>query len=237
MKILNFFSLNDTSRIENVKEDKNYCSSTEALIKLGTLNLGYLPWTSSSMTPQSIVYILNEIIINKRRRVMELGMGLSTVFIARLMQEIEDIQLLSVDHDKDWIDTCSFQLASKCLDTDRHIIIHAPLAEQKDARLETFNYYDLEALSIGKAFKPDLVIIDGPPAWREDISDARIPAYETLSPLVNSSTTVFIDDYQRKGESKLLDLFLSNPDWTLSHKDPDANVAILRNAGTEYNAF
>lgn len=237
MKILKFFPPNDSSKIENVKEDRNYYSSTEALVKLGALNLGYLPWTSSSMTPQSIVYILNEIIINKRRRIMELGMGLSTVFIARLMQEIKDIQLLSVDHDKDWIDLCSFQLASKCLDTDRHTVIHAPLAEQKNAKSETFNYYNFEALGRGKAFKPDLVIIDGPPAWREDISDARVPAYEILSPLVNSSATVFIDDYPRKGESKLLNLFLSDPDWTLSHKDSDANVAILRNTRAEYNAY
>lgn len=168
---------------------------------------------------------------------MELGMGLSTFFIARLMQEIEEIQLLSIDHDQDWINTCSFQLASKCLYTDRHTVIHAPLTKQQNTKLEAFDYYDLEALSTGKAFKPDLVIIDGPPAWRDDISGARIPAYEILSPLLNGNATVFIDDYQRKGESKLLNLFLSDSGWTLSHKDPEANVAILRNTRADYNAF
>jgi hypothetical protein len=81
------------------------------------------------------------------------------------------------------------------------------------------------------------VIIDGPPAWREDISEARVPAHDILLPIIHDNTTVFIDDYQRAGESKLLDLFLADPSWTLSLKDPEANVAILRNGSAHYNIF
>ncbi|MFH7244562.1 MAG: class I SAM-dependent methyltransferase [Spirulina sp.] len=223
--------------MENKIIENNGCASVEALVKLGELNLGYIPWTASAMTPQSIVYILNEIIINQRRRILELGMGLSTLFIAKLMQEIPDIQLISVDHDQDWIEICRLQLKSKSLNTDRHTIIHAPLKKRKNAHTEIAEYYDINALSADQTFQPNLVIIDGPPAWREDISEARVPAYEILLPIIQDNTTVFVDDYQRTGESKLLDLFLADPSWTLSLKDPETNVAILRNGSAHYNIF
>lgn len=227
-------------KMEHQTVDNGKYSSVEALVKLGQLNLGYIPWTASAMTPQSIVYILNEIIINQRRRILELGMGISTLFSAKLMQEIPDLQLISVDHDQGWIDICSSQLQSKGLNTDRHQIVHASLKEieQPISELSEHNkiaYYDRDALSIGQTFKPDLVIIDGPPAWREDISEARVPAYDLLLPILSEDTTLFIDDYQRKGESKLVSRFLANPSWTLSLSDPEANVAILRNSSGHYN--
>jgi hypothetical protein len=223
--------------MENKITDNAGFSSVEALVKLGELNLGYIPWTASAMTPQSIVYILNEIIINQRRRILELGMGLSTMFIAKLMQDIPGIELISIDHDQDWIDICQSQLKSKSLNTDRHKIIHAPLTGRKNVHSEIAEYYNISSLSIGQSFKPDLVIVDGPPAWREDIAEARVPAYEILLPIIHDNTTIFIDDYQRKGESKLVDLFLANSSWTLSLKDPEANVAILRNGEAHYNIF
>jgi hypothetical protein len=223
--------------MENKIIENDGYASVEALVKLGELNLGYVPWTASAMTPQSIVYILNEIIINQRRQILELGMGLSTLFIAKLMQEISDIQLISVDHDQDWIEICQSQLKSKSLNTDKHTIIHAPLKERKNAHSAIAEYYDPNALEAVHTFKPDLVIIDGPPAWGEEISEARVPAYEILLPIIPDNATVFIDDYQRTGESKLADLFLKDPRWTLSLKDPEANVAILRNGSAHYNIF
>lgn len=228
--------------MENKVVDYQSGSSVAAFVKLGECNLGYLPWTASAMTPESIVYILNEIIINQRRRILELGMGLSTLFIAKLMQDIPEIQLISVDHDPGWIDICRAQLKSKHLETDRHRIVHAPLKkidksdfEAVDANDATSEYYDLNALHVGQSFKPDLVIIDGPPAWREDIAEARVPAYEVLLPIIHDDATIFIDDYQRRGESKLLNRFLMNANWTLSLQDPGANVAILRNGAAHYN--
>ncbi|MEY3300021.1 MAG: hypothetical protein RLZZ597_3281 [Cyanobacteriota bacterium] len=228
--------------MENKIIDHDRYSSVEALVKLGELNLGYIPWTASAMTPQATVYILNEIIINQRRRILELGMGVSTLFIAKLMQDMPDIQAISVDHDHEWMDICCSQLRSKKLDTDRHRMVHAPLRKIEQSRLEASNfesseYYDMDALGVIQDFKPDLVIIDGPPAWREDISEARVPAHDILLPIIHDNTTVFIDDYQRAGESKLLDLFLADPSWTLSLKDPEANVAILRNGSAHYNIF
>jgi hypothetical protein len=228
--------------MENTIIDHPGDSSVAAFVKLGALNLGYLPWTASAMTPQSIVYILNEIIINQRRRVLELGMGLSTLFIAKLMQEMPDVQLISVDHDLGWIDICRSQLKSKQLETDQHRIVHAPLRKMEPSSFQASEYddvapeyYDINALRVGQNFNPDLVIIDGPPAWREDIAEARVPAYEVLLPIIHDNATIFIDDYQRKGESKLVDRFRSDANWTVSLQDSAANVAILRNRATHYN--
>lgn len=223
--------------MESTQSNRNNSAAVEALIKLGELNLGYVPWTASAMTPQAIVYILNEIIINQRRCIMELGMGLSTLFIAKLMQEIHDLQLISIDHDSAWIEICRHQLTSKSLDTDRHQVIYAPLTRQKSSQGDDFEYYDIQAFSLDQTFKPDLVIVDGPPAWREDISEARVPAYDALLPIIHSNATVFVDDYQRPGETKLVNLFLADSCWTLAHQDPEANITILRNGEANYNIF
>jgi hypothetical protein len=213
-------------------------SHLESIINLSQLDIGYIPWSSSSMTPRAITLILNEIILNKKSRVLELGMGISTLYITSLMKEEAHLKLVSIDNDESWIRTCHNLLASKHLETTRHRIINAPLKKLKEDDCETLEYYDLAPhADVLSNFKPDLLIVDGPPAWRPEIAEARIPAYRFLSPLLSPNATVIIDDYKRSGESKLLDLFLSTPGWSLAFDDPKANVAILRSSISTTNVF
>jgi hypothetical protein len=99
-------------------------------------------------------------------------------------------------------------------------------------------WYDITNLFSIPDFKPDLLIIDGPPAWTKDIENARIPAFNILSEKLSHDATVFIDDYMRPGESLLLNLFESDPKWELISRDQAANIAILRRSGaSSFNTF
>lgn len=215
----------------------NHRRETSALIKLSSLNAGYVPWTDSSMRPEAVVHILNEIVVNKKNQVLELGMGVTTTCISALIKDGVDTKLISVDHDDVWVDICKKQLHSRNLVSSSHTFIHAPLIENQF--MGGFGaWYDMQSLLTLPSFKPDLLIVDGPPAWRKDIENARVPVYEALSQKLSSNATIFIDDYLRPGESLLLNLFESDPEWDLVVKDEDANVAILRRAGTHgYNPF
>lgn len=223
------------ARFLNASPEHSKCEA-EALLKLSALRVGYTTWTSSSMTARAIVHILNEIVINRRLRVLELGMGLSTLYIASLMKELEDVSFLSVDHDAGWIDICRKQLAVKHLVTSRHSIVLAPLSRRVGDDGEETEWYDLERITDAAAsFKPDLVVIDGPPAWEEDKQRARLPAFEFLKTIVDDDTTLFVDDYLRLGEAELVTLFVRQQGWSVFLRDPDANVAILRNSTCGYN--
>lgn len=215
---------------------KGNCEVT-ALIKLSSLNTGYVPWTTSSMRPEAVVHILNEIVVNNKRQILELGMGVTTTCIAALIKYDFNTKLLSVDHDIEWIEICQKQLQSLNLSSPNHSLIHAPLIE--DASMGyTGSWYDIRQILATPAFKPDLLIIDGPPAWKKEIENARVPAFKALSQRLSVNATVFIDDFARAGETILLDMFESDPEWDLIAKDEGANVAILRRAGASgYNPF
>jgi predicted O-methyltransferase YrrM len=210
----------------------------ESLVHLSSFGIGYVPWSSSSMTPKAITCILNEIILNKKTRILELGMGISTFYITRLMKDHPKVSLLSIDNDEVWIQTCREQLYSKDLSSERHKTIHAPLKNFPSDHGMVYGYYDLDSFrdEVSK-FSPDLLIIDGPPAWNPDISDARVPAFYFFLPLLSSESTVIIDDYTRSGESKLLELFLTSSTWSVAFQDALANISIIRNSIVNYNSF
>jgi hypothetical protein len=206
-----------------------------ALIKLSSLGTGYVPWTTSSMRPEAVVHILNEIIVNNKKRILELGMGVTTTCIMALIKDSADTKLLSVDHDAKWVEICKEQLKLRSLTSPNHTLIHAPLTENQSMS-GSGSWYDLTCLSSGQNFNPDLLIVDGPPAWKKEIENARVPAFSALSKKLSHDATVFIDDYTRPGESLLLNLFESDPEWELTLKDESANVAILRRTGaSSYN--
>ena len=223
------------SRGSHAGQNQGNSGEIAALIKLSSLGAGYVPWTTSSMRPEAVVHILNEIVVNNKKRVLELGMGVTTTCIMAFIKDSPDIKLLSVDHDAKWIEICQAQLELRCLTSPNHTLIHAPLDENKSVS-GLGSWYDISSLSNVQSFNPDLLIVDGPPAWRKEIENARVPVFNALSKKLSHDATVFIDDYTRPGESLLLDLFESDPEWDLVLKDESANVAILRRTGARsYN--
>ncbi len=80
--------------------------NADALIQLQQLSPkdSFIPFTHWSMPPILILHILNDIIINSRKNIVEFGSGASTLYIARLIraQKLE-CKLIAVESDKGWL--------------------------------------------------------------------------------------------------------------------------------------
>jgi hypothetical protein len=62
----------------------------------------YLPWGAGVMRPAGLAAVCNDIVLNGRRRVVELGSGVSTVLFARLLTQRPPpggFRMAAVEHD------------------------------------------------------------------------------------------------------------------------------------------
>jgi len=145
-----------------------------AMQALAPLSSTYLPWSASAMRPSGVA-VLNEIFVNRRRCVVELGSGVSTFFIARLLRQ-RGGHIWTVEHDERWADLVGEELASEGLG-DVVTVVHAPLTPiQSEWPDEEASWYDQSCLKEMTAGAPvDLLIVDGPPAYEAGREHARYP--------------------------------------------------------------
>jgi hypothetical protein len=173
---------------------------------LGPLTVGYpyLPFTGATAHPVCLARLLNDIVVNRRRSIIELGAGISTVLIGRLFQKNRlDARLMAVDHDGGWISTLEDLLKAEKL--SEHIeLVHAPLVP---CALEGADlpWYDVSRLKerIGTT-RFDLAFVDGPPAFEPGKQLARYPALPFLLPHLADRFSIFLDDTVRAGEQEVL---------------------------------
>lgn len=172
-----------------------------AFAALSQVSNRFLPWTNASLRPAAIQVALNDIVVNRRRTVVELGSGLSTVYLAAMLAG-QGGRLISVDHDASWIEIVRQWLPPR----DAAVVqfIHAPL---RSARFDTeaVEWYDRAAVADALQELPpiDLVVVDGPPAYRYERCLNRGPALDMLAPHLASSATVLLDDLNRSGEQHI----------------------------------
>ena len=97
-------------------------------------------------------------------------------------------RVFSVEHDKKWVD--KYESVN---------YIYAPLV---------LGWYDLKEVP-----GHDLIIVDGPPAYSRDKMFARIAFFDTYD-LYNSECPIIVDDVNRPGEKKLVDLLVERKGYT-----------------------
>jgi methyltransferase family protein len=175
-----------------------------AMHALAPLSTGYLPWTVSAMRPSGVAAVLNEILVNRRRHIVELGGGISTYFIARLLSG-RGGHLWTVEHDEVWAGVLREELAKEGLD-ELATVVHAPLTGTDDGWPgEQSRWYDRDRLRQATAAgPPDLLIVDGPPAHEEGLEHARYPALPFFAPLLAADHAIILDDIDRFGEQDIM---------------------------------
>ncbi|MFI1745061.1 hypothetical protein [Thalassobellus sediminis] len=100
------FLTNSFSQI-NYKYKLNRFFSEDILSfnSLGTLiyNYPYIPFTRGSLRPFCLNHIINDIIINDRKQIIEFGSGIAKILIGRLIKKNNlDATLTSIEHDLEW---------------------------------------------------------------------------------------------------------------------------------------
>ena len=162
------------------------------------------------MRPAGLATVFNDVVLNGRRRVVELGSGISTVLLARLLCQrspVGGFRIAAVEHDARWAQWVTEQLDREGTGSDV-VVVHAPLAPHPRAE-QGLSWYDDAALTAGlhtalRGDPIDLLLVDGPPAYTAGHGLARYPALPVLCDLLAPGATVVLDDAERPGEQEVL---------------------------------
>ncbi|MGD1842419.1 MAG: class I SAM-dependent methyltransferase [Thermonemataceae bacterium] len=190
-----------------------------------------IPISTSAIRPHSLYFMINDILINQRKNLIEFGAGVSTVVIARLIKRnnLTDTHLYSVEHDAQWIALLKTSLALEGL-TDYVTFIHSEL-QTSDEYLPNLTWYNTTTIKtiIEQQENFDFVFIDGPIA---DGKMKRYPALPFMQKHLNSSYAVFLDDANRGAEKKILKKWRS--ECNVTYKYANYSFAYIL-TGTSYN--
>ena len=197
----------------------------------------YLPWSSSAMRPAGLVAVCNDIVVNGRRRVVELGSGISTVLLARLLNQrppLGGFRVAAVEHDAGWARWVREQLNREGTGS-QVVIVHAPLVPHPLAA-PGLSWYDAAALAEGlrtamRGEPIDLLLVDGPPAHGAGHGLARYPALPDLRDRLGPGATVVLDDAERPGEQEVLRRWERETGLHFDRRAEAAGVAVARLAG------
>lgn len=191
----------------------------------------YLPWSSAALRPAALVAVLNEVEVLGRRSVLELGGGVSTVYLARLLAARGEGCLVAVEHHPLWAAWLERALHREGLDAVARVV-HAPLAPHPLAW--EGEWYAAEPLVDGLPGEPvDLLLVDGPPAWAPGTERARYPALPVLREHLAADATVVLDDLHRDGEREVLERWEAETTLRFDRRPEDGDIAIARVDGTD----
>jgi len=206
--------LRSIKRIEN-KAELNYSFNEDhmaysQLLKMfdGTV---FFPLTKWSISPKEIVHICNDVVINKRKKIIEFGSGFSTLCIAQLLK-INHIMatFFSVESNSDWAAELNKILSYLKLNDYVEIIV-APIQDvsKQFAKETQKKWYDTEILTqaLNDVTNFDLVIVDGPFAGITPF--ARYSAIPFLKEKLAAKYSIFLDDSYRADEKEI------SEDWQL----------------------
>jgi predicted O-methyltransferase YrrM len=170
-------------------------------------DLPFIPFTGASLRPFCLAHIINDIVINGRKHIIEFGSGVSTVVIGRLMKMSKLAStLISIEHNQAWVEVLNSLLARE--DLHHHVkVIWVPLATS-ELTLDANKWYDTKILEEGLSSAVfDMVIVDGPPAWETGKGKARYPALPFIYDKLSERCSVYLDDAERAGEREVLALW------------------------------
>ena len=197
-----------------------------ALQKLTGIIDNYIPWTGSAIRPGAILKILNDIIINKRKNIIEFGGGISTLYIAYMLKK-NGGHLYTVEHDENWIAIVRDMLKKENID-DAVTFIHAPM-KKSTYSLNDLDWYSESSLDIlSDNDKFDLVLIDGPLAYTKKLMLSRYPAVPFLMKKnkIAENATIILDDIHRNGEKTIVKKWEREFGFKFVNLEKEAGIAI-----------
>ncbi|MEL7491441.1 MAG: class I SAM-dependent methyltransferase [Pseudomonadota bacterium] len=175
-----------------------------AAVELTRFGLPFFPATRYALAPSALLTVLNDVIVNKRRTILELGSGYSSIYIAKALESAapDGGVVITVDAHAGWLDQV-VEKARAAGVADRVRAVHAPLAPiPGDA--DGAYWYDMapiiEALA-GASI--DLMLVDGPVASGKAVAYARAPAVPMLKDRLSADCAVYLDDIHRPSHAEI----------------------------------
>jgi len=216
------------------RADRREFRDEAARAALAALPGPYLPWGPGAMRSAGLVAVCNDVILNERRRVVELGSGVSTILLARLLTQrraLGGFRMAAVEHDAHWARWVTDQLDLEGIGHDV-VVVHAPLLPHALAE-GGLQWYDdtVVAAGLDAALRGDLVdllVVDGPPAYAPGHGLARYPALPVLHDRLARGATVVLDDVERPGEQEVLRRWERETGLDFDRRADRAGVAVAR---------
>lgn len=161
---------------------------------------GGLPvfWSEHAITPETLAVVQHLSESLQLRRVLELGSGVSTLLLANGFRRAGEGHVLSLDDDARWAEQSAATIRREQLDGFAEVRV-APLVAVNAGGRQS-QWYDISSLDADARF--DLIIVDGPPAWRGDAL-ARLPALYQLRRHLSDNGVLVLDDAGRGGETEV----------------------------------
>ena len=214
-------------------EDK--LAETQGLVQLGNLAPPFpLPFGGKyALTADAAAVLGRQVLQLRPRVVVELGSGVSTVLVARLLQSIGGGRVVSLEHDAAWAAETRNHIRAAGLE-DFASVIEAPLSRQMlDGK--AYQWYDVA--NVPNDLGPvDLVIVDGPPQRIDPGGLPRYPALPMLLPRLSERAELFVDDFKRSPEQEMVRLWVERfPGWQARTVDTVPGTCLLSRVPTGAN--
>ncbi len=195
-----------------------------ALLQLGSLPGPFIPYSNSAIRPSGLLVVLSDIVIIQMKCIFELGSGISTIYIARLLNQHEG-HLYSIEHDQNWFDWVEGKLNEE--KTDSHVtIITAPLVKEPTTLDDSLWYHFNSIKPHLENVKIDLLLVDGPPAHDQRTMLSRYPAVPVFKPYFSDQTTVILDDIGREGETSFIAKWKKLLSTSFDRRETEGGIAI-----------
>ena len=146
------------------------------------------------MRPSGVTALLNDIVLNQRKTVVECGGGVSSLYIATLLADIGGhLWIVRENTMNRWKVFIEESLQRKGIARSVTVIL-APLKPTSLA-LDASHWYDTDILHKNlSGIQIDLLSVDGPPAWQERLRLARYPAIPFFRKFLADDYTFVLDD-------------------------------------------
>lgn len=166
----------------------------------------FFPLTKWSLSPKEILHVCNDIMINKRKMIVEFGGGFSTICIAQLIKiKNLDATLYCVEDNQSWVIELQKFISENNLSNNVKIIF-APLLNipSEFAKENQQTWYDIKVLNrtLNEINSVDLILVDGP--FGKSTPFARFSAVPYLKNKLAENYSIYIDDTYREEESKIV---------------------------------
>ena len=208
-------------------------AETQGLVQLGSLRLPYpLAFGGDyALTADAAAALARQVALCRPNVVVELGSGVSTILVGKLLQDQGRGHIYSLDHDAAWAEETRKLVRAAGLQ-DQAEVLDAPLRRQ-EVDGQNFLWYEIPA-KVNDLAQIDLLIVDGPPQATDPNGLPRYPALPRLLPQLSPNATIFIDDARRPGETEMVRRWLERfPGWKTTVLQTGPGTCLLyRNPST-----
>jgi predicted O-methyltransferase YrrM len=152
-------------------------------------------WAASPDFLRELIHIIRR---HSPQQIVEAGSGVSTLVSALALKKYGSGQITALEDEKGFANqTREYLRLHGVVDTAN--VVHAPLTKNK-VDGEVVTWYDTKRIANIRSI--DLLIIDGPPAFRNE--EARWPALPLLEDRLEPEARILVDDGDREGEKQIV---------------------------------